>query len=93
MYTVHISFDILSVEEGKSENWLHFTALIDNLDKNYKYTFDFCGTDVIHDIPVTKKVSNRLKEQLKKDFGNSPYDIEKCKEILGEGKHYLIPSK
>lgn len=93
MYRVHISFDILSVEEGKNDNWLHFTALIDNLDKNTKYSFDYCGTEVLHSISVTDIVTDRLKEQLNKDFGYPPFNIIKCKETLGNGKHYLIPSK
>ena len=93
MYMVHISFDLLSVEEGKNKNWLRFTALIDNLDKNTKYSFDYCGTEVHHSISVTDLVTERLKEQLNADFGYPPFDIQKCKKALGNGKHYLIPSK
>lgn len=93
MINVHIPFDILSVEEGKNKSWLRFTALIDNLDKNTKYNFEFCGTEIDHSIPVTDAVIDRLKEQLQNDFGFVPYDIEECKRILGNGKKYLIPLK
>lgn len=93
MFVVHISFYVLSVEEGKNKNWLRFTAFIDSLDKNTKYSFDYCGTEIRHSVAVTDKVIEGLKEQLNNDFGYPPYNISKCKIILGNGKQYLIPIK
>ena len=93
MLGVNISFFIFSVEEGKNKNWLRFTAFIDYLDKNTKYSFDYCGTEIHHSVAVTDKVIERLKEQLNNDFGYPPYNIRKCKNLLGNGKQYLIPIK
>ena len=93
MFEVNISFSIFSVEEGKNKNWLRFTAFIDYLDNNTKYSFDYCGTEIHHSVAVTDKVIERLKEQLNNDFGYPPFNIRKCKNILGNGKRYLIPIK
>lgn len=79
-----------SVKEGRTPNWLTFDVLVGFFDANRVYRVDFCGTDVVSDIPLTDDHNEILKKLLVKDFGYAPYDIEKAKKIVRNGKQYIF---
>lgn len=87
------SFYIFSVEKGKNNNWLKFTASIPSLSHDKDYTLEFCGTEINHSLSLSSEIIESLQEKLIDDFNYGPYDIKKCKDIIKEGKHYQINSK
>lgn len=87
---VNIIVFIKNVKKRKTINWLAFEANVGFFDVNRIYTINFCGTDVDSSIPLTGKQNETLKELLIKDFGYAPYNINKAKKIIGDGKEYVI---
>lgn len=87
---VNIIVFIKNVEKGKTINWLTFEANVGFFDVNRTYTIDFCGTDANSSIPLTDEQNETLKDLLIKDFGYAPYDMDKAKKIIGNGKSYII---
>lgn len=87
---MNIKITITSVKSGKNKNWLTFSAFIDSLSKNTLYSFDFCGTEIIHSLSLRQKAIDELCSKLCSDFGYAPYDVNKCKKICGKGKEYFI---
>ena len=87
---VNIVVFIRDVKKGKSNNWLVFEAYVGFFDVNRVYKIDFSGIDLDSSIPLTDEENESLKELLIKDFGYAPYDTDKAKKIIGDGKSYTI---
>lgn len=88
MYT---AITITSVRRGKTKNWLKFSAYIAYLSNDRVYSFEFCGTEIVHGLSLDEEAINNLREQLCSDFGYPPYDIKKCKKLIDKiGKEYII---
>lgn len=81
---------IRSASKGKSDNWLVFSVYVSHLDVNKKYRIEFCGTELISSLPLTDEQVDRLKGKMVQDFGYAPYNIDKAKRIIGEGRSYSI---
>ena len=81
---------LIGVKPGKNKYWLTFETYAGALDRNQKYTFDFCGTEMEHSLSLTDSELGELKRMICDDFGYPPFDIEKAKSILGSGKDYII---
>lgn len=79
-----------NVKQGKTKNWLTFEICVGRFDVNKKYIVDFCGTDIDSCVPLRAEQKVRLKELFVEDFGYAPYNIEEAKEIVGNGKQYVI---
>ena len=86
----NLNIYVFSVTIGKNNNWLRFSAFVRRFDVNRKYYIDYCGTELAHSIPLTDEGANMFRNMLKKDFGYPPFDIRKCRAILGKGKDYDI---
>ena len=87
---VQIAVWLMDVELGKNKNWLSFKAHVDALDKNKKYTLNFCGTDLEHSLSLPDEEIDKLINMLCSDFGHAPFDLGKAKHILGKGKAYVL---
>ena len=81
---------LISVKPGKNKYWLTFESYAGALDRNKKYTFDFCGTEMEHSLSLTDSELCELRRMICDDFGYPPFDIEKAKSILGSGKDYIL---
>lgn len=81
---------IKDAKKGTSKNWIILKAFAERFDKNKVYEINFCGTEANSSIPLTDKQNETLKELLIQDFGYAPYDIDKAKKIIGNGKQYTI---
>ena len=90
MMDVDIVIFIKDVKKGRTKNWLIFEVLVGFFDANRVYKIDFCGTDINSSIPFTDEQNESLKELLIKDFGYAPYDIDKAKKVIRNGRTYLI---
>lgn len=85
-----IIVSLIDVEYGRNENWLSFKAYVGWLNKNRKYTLDYCGTELKHSLPLLDCEMDELRASMYKDFGSAPFDLHKAKHILGEGKDYIL---
>ena len=85
-----VAFQIESVERGDTVNWLVFNTYIDALSKTKLFTFKYCGTEIVHSLSLKDSVIKNLLEALNNDFGFAPYDIDKCKKVIGIGKQYIV---
>ncbi len=85
-----IVIHLMSVKPGKNKNWVTFEAYVGALDRNRKYTIDFCGTEMHHGLSLTDDEIEELKQRIGKDFGYPPFNIENMKKILGKGKSYTL---
>lgn len=88
--TVNRTIWIKSAFKGKSDNWLVFSVYVSHLDVNKKYRIEFCGTELVSSLPLTDEQVDGLKRKMVQDFGYAPYNINKVREIIGEGRSYLI---
>lgn len=75
---------IISVRLGRNSNWLQFQAFIPHLDLNKKYTLDFCRTELLTSASISDETIEDLRKCLCKKFVHMPFDIKKCKDILGK---------
>lgn len=87
---VQIAIYLIDVKQGKNRNWLTFNAYVDALDKNKKYTLNFCGTELEHSLSLPDQEVEELVNMMCADFGYAPYDLEKAKQVLQKGKSYVL---
>ena len=87
---VNIVVSIKDVQKGTTKNWIIFESLVGFFDTNKVYKINFCGTDVDSSIPLTDEQNESLKELLIRDFGYAPYDINKAKKTIENGKKYVL---
>lgn len=87
---IQVVVTIESLAKGRTKNWLTISALIPYLDNNRVYRIDFCGTEIHHDLALPERILSSLKDKLCEDFGYPPYDMKKCKKVLGEGLIYTF---
>lgn len=90
---VNIVIFIKNVKKGTTKNWIILEAFAERFDKNKVYEINFCGTDVNSSIPLIEDQNKILRDLLVKDFGYAPYDIDKAKKIIGNGKKYIIKNE
>lgn len=79
-----------TVELGTTENHLLFKGYVHRISNFYKYKFDFTGTDLTSTSGLSNKQLERLREKLLEDYGYPPFNENKAKSILGNGKQYRI---
>lgn len=82
--------DLTKISEGITKNRLLFCGYIHRLNPNKEFYFDFFGTDLETNAPLTDVAKEDLLNCLVDDFDFAPYDFQKCKLIFGEGKSYNI---
>lgn len=77
------------VEEGCNENHLIFKGYFAYYNNNYKFDFDYIGTEVRCDVGSDIEREN-LANQMKKDYGYAPFDIDEARETLTMHHSYTI---
>lgn len=82
--------DLIEISKGKNENHICFKGHISRLNPSTKYWFDFIGSDIDTNAPLTDFAKNNLVECLSLDFGYAPFDFKHAKEIFDKGKEYNI---
>ena len=87
---VQIIIRLISVKPGKNKYWLTFEAYAGALDRNQKYTLEFCGTELEHNLSLTESEIEELKRKISEDFGYPPFNVDETKSILGHGKDYVL---
>nr|WP_294490657.1 hypothetical protein [uncultured Anaerosporobacter sp.] len=85
-----MSINIYSVELGSSENHLEFMAHVPKCSASKEYTFDYTGTELTTTATMTNTQLERLRKELKKDYGHAPFNEDKAKAILDGWKQYSI---
>ena len=81
---------IENVKLGKNKNWLDFQVMVGALDQNRRYTINYCGTELHHGLSLKDEEMEIFRGYLCSDFGFPPFDIQKVKKNLGNGKSYII---
>lgn len=71
---------ILSVENGKSQNWLKIYAYISQMDVNKKFLIEYCGTDAICE-QLTSEQAEKAVPYLQKLFGYAPFNLTEAQKI------------
>ncbi len=84
------TISIRSVTLGKTVNWLVFKAFARKYSIIRRYTIEFCGTELQTSIPLVNHELEELKSLLLSDFGYAPYDDCLAREIIGDGKDYIL---
>ena len=51
---------------------------------------EFCGTEIITDIPFLQEEKEKLATMLAADFGYAPYDLSAIRKIIGDGINYVL---
>ena len=82
--------NLISVKPGKNKNWLIFEAYVGAMDRNKKYTLEFCGTELKHSLSLLDQEIEQLKVMMCSDFGYAPFDLEEAKKILKNSKSYVL---
>lgn len=81
---------LISVKQGKNKNWLEFECFIGKFDGSRIFYIEFMGTDLSTNASLLDDQKEDLRLKLCDDFGYAPYDLQKAKEVLGDGKCYKI---
>lgn len=81
---------ITEVKQGTTPNRLVFDCLIGKFDGSRIFYIEFMGTDLNPTAPLLDNSKEDLRLKLCDDFGYAPYDLQKAKEVLGDGKCYKI---
>jgi hypothetical protein len=81
-----------TVSYGKNKNHLKFQGFIPRLDPNWKYDFDFIGTDIEVNTHISNAAKKQLMLQLRDDYGYAPFDIDEVNEVFKNGKDYTVDS-
>ena len=80
---------LISVDRGKTENWLSFKCYNGQLDLNREFYIDYCGSEIHHNMSLPEDIEDRLKESLNDDFGYSPFDMDKVRKTLEKHRDYV----
>lgn len=81
---------LTKLKKGKTQYHLLFYGYIARLDKNKEFRFDFTGTELETNAPITDFAKRNLLKCLVDDFGYAPYNLKESKLTMGKYKSYKI---
>ena len=81
---------LTEVSYGKTHNYLMFRGFVPMCDNSYLHSFEYCGTSLTTTASLPDDLVETFREMLGDDFDFPPFDLEKAKKILGEGREYYI---